>query len=96
MVCVTSKATDKPNFTSDQSLHKSLEHFMTIKLLTEHNLEFLSLNGGYTGSPESTLVKKPNCWKSHVAAQLYTYIRNCIQRSSVLETVNKTQVSGLL
>ena len=30
---------------------------MSVKLLTEHNLEFLSLKGGCTGSSESTLVK---------------------------------------
>ena len=38
---------------------------MTVKLLTEHLLEFLSLQGDYTGSSESTLVKMPHCWKSH-------------------------------
>ena len=42
---------------------------MSVKLLTEHNLEFLSLKGGCTGSSESTLVKMSNCWKSHAAAQ---------------------------
>ena len=43
---------------------------MTVKLLTEHNLEFLSLRGGYTGSSESIYVKMPHCgWKSH--AQVY-------------------------
>ena len=30
---------------------------MTLRLLTEHHLEFLSLKGGYKGSSESTLVK---------------------------------------
>ena len=30
---------------------------MTVKLLTENHLEFLSLKGGCTGSSESTLVK---------------------------------------
>ena len=30
---------------------------MTVWLLTEHHLEFLTLKGGYTGSSESTLVK---------------------------------------
>ena len=30
---------------------------MTVKLLTEHNLEFLSLKGGCTGLSESTPVK---------------------------------------
>ena len=43
---------------------------MIVRLLTEHNLEFLSLKGGCTGSYESTHVKMPHCWKSHVMAQL--------------------------
>ena len=43
---------------------------MIAKLLTEHNLEFLSLKGGCRGSSESTLVKLSNCWKSHAAAQI--------------------------
>ena len=43
---------------------------MSIKLLTEHNLEFLSLKGGYTGSSESTLFKMPHCWKSSVTAHI--------------------------
>ena len=37
---------------------------MIVKLLTEHNLERLSLTGGCTGSSESTHVKMPHCWKS--------------------------------
>ena len=41
---------------------------MSVKLLTEHHLEFLSVKGGCTDSSESTLVKIPHCWKSHVAA----------------------------
>ena len=43
---------------------------MSVKLLTEHYLEFLSLKGSCTGSSESTLVKIPHCWKSHVMAQM--------------------------
>ena len=43
---------------------------MSVKLLTEHNLEFLRLKGGCTGSSESALVKLPHCWKSHVAAHM--------------------------
>ena len=35
---------------------------MSVKLLTEYHLEFLSLKGGCTGSSESTLVKMPHCW----------------------------------
>ena len=46
---------------------------MTVKLLTEHHLVFLSLKGGCTGSSESTLVKLPHCWKSHAAAQIVFY-----------------------
>ena len=42
---------------------------MIVKLLTVHQLEFLSFKGGCTGSSESTLVKMPHCWKSHVMAQ---------------------------
>ena len=49
---------------SDQSLCKSLECSMTVKLLIEHNLEFLSLKGGCTGSSESIHVKMLHCWKS--------------------------------
>ena len=52
---------------------------MIVKLLTEHHLEFLSLTGGCTGSSESTLIKMPHCWKSHVLAQLFIsmYITKC-------------------
>ena len=39
---------------------------MNFELLAEHHLEFLSLTGGCTGSSESTLVKMPHCWKSHM------------------------------
>ena len=42
---------------------------MSVKLLTEQCLEFVSLKGGCTGSSESTLVKKPHC----VAAQFMIY-----------------------
>ena len=55
---------------SDQSPFLSLEYSVTVQLLTEHHLEFLSLKGGCTGSSESTLVKMPHCWKSHVTAHM--------------------------
>ena len=48
---------------------------MSVKLLTEHYLEFLSLKGDCTCSCESALVKMPHCWESHVAAQLC--LRSC-------------------
>ena len=43
---------------------------MADKLQTEHHLKFLSLKGGCTGLSESTLVKMPHCWNSHVAAHI--------------------------
>ena len=43
---------------------------MSVKLLADYQLEFLSLNGGCTGLSESTLVKMPHCWKSHVTAHI--------------------------
>ena len=49
---------------------------MSVKLLNEHHLEITSLKGGCTGSSESTLVKMPHCWKSHVTAQLWTTFFN--------------------
>ena len=42
---------------------------MSVKLLTEHRLEFVILKGGCTGSSESTLVKMRHC----VAAQFMIY-----------------------
>ena len=44
---------------------------MNVKLLTEHRLEFLSIKECYTGSSESTLVKMPYCWKSHVGSKMH-------------------------
>ena len=47
---------------------------MSVKLLTEHHLEFLSLKDGSRVPSESTLVKLPHCWKSHVTAQYNRYV----------------------
>ena len=41
---------------------------MTVKPLTEHHLEFLSLKGGCGGSSESTYVKISHRLKSHALA----------------------------
>ena len=54
VVCATSKGSDQPAHT----------------LLTEHNLECLSLKGGCPGSSKSTLVKIQHCRKSRVAAHI--------------------------
>ena len=43
---------------------------MSIKLLWEHYLVFLSLKESYTGSSEYTFVKLSLCWKPHDMAQL--------------------------
>ena len=43
---------------------------MTVKLMTEHHVEFLSLKEGCTGWSDYTLVIMPHCWKSRVAAQM--------------------------
>ena len=56
---------------------------MSVKLLTEHHLEFPSLKGGCIDSSESTLVKMPHCWKSHVAAQLCAF-----QQCGILTSVD--------
>ena len=59
-----------------------LEYFLPATLLTEHKLEFLSLNGGCTGSSESTFVKMINVgnhmsWLNFTVIQLfYTFISN--------------------
>ena len=45
---------------------------MIVKLLTEHNLVFLSLKGGCRSSSVSIHVKMPHCWKSYALAQYYS------------------------
>ena len=42
---------------------------MLVMLLTEYHLELISLKGGCTSSSESTFVRMPHRWKSHVTAQ---------------------------
>ena len=49
---------------------------MSVKLLAEQHLEFLSLKAGCAGSPESTRVKMPHCWKTHVMAQIMSCLSN--------------------
>ena len=47
-----------------------LNNSITVKLLTEHHLEFLSFKGGCTGLYEPTFVKMPHFWKSHALAHI--------------------------
>ena len=70
---------------------------MTLRRLTEHHLEFLSVKGGCTGSSESTLVKMPHCWKSNVATHLL--FSGCAVGSVVcgcVYTVNSTIFGRIL
>ena len=61
---------------------------MSVKLLTEHYLEFLSLKGGCTGSSESTHVKMPHCWKSHATAHLVSGILDALKQFSLEQSDN--------
>ena len=68
---------------------------MTVKLLAEQHLEFLSLKGGCTGWSESILFKMPHCWKSHVMAHiewimLYKYLSLV---STLLQSGHQSQTS---
>ena len=48
---------------------------MSVKLLTEHNLEFLHLKGGCTGLSESTLVKMSHYHGSSIFLKLnFSYV----------------------
>ena len=61
---------------------------MSVKRLTEHHLESLSLKGGCTGSSESIHVKKIHCWKSHAVAQLCHVYQNLMSvRSEKLAAI---------
>ena len=55
---------------------------MNVELLAEQHLKCLSLTGGCSGSSESTLVKIPHCWKSHVVAELYASLQKVKNHSS--------------
>ena len=63
---------------------------MSVKLLTEHRLEFVGLKADCTGSSESTLVKMPYCWKSHVAAQ---FMSRCVRYAGYIHISKKRKNS---
>ena len=58
---------------------------MIVKVLTGRHLEFLT--GGCTGSSESTHVKMPHCWKSHVTAQIEYFLFAAILASILIFTI---------
>ena len=70
VVCATIQASDQPAHMCSliRAFASLLDYSMTVNLLAEHHLESLSLKGGFTGSSESSHVKMPLCWKSHVEA----------------------------
>ena len=53
---------------------------MSVKLLTEHYLEFLSVTGGCAGLSVSILVRMPHCWKSHVAAYILWVFKRIVSK----------------
>ena len=68
------------------SFGKSLEYSMSVKLLTEHRLEFLSLKGGCTGSSESTLVKMPHHVATHMIFILLLNLFSGVKRFRICNT----------
>ena len=72
VVRATIKGSDQPAHTRSlvRAFASRIECSMSVKILFEQYLEFVSLKGGCTDSSESTLVKMQHCWKSHVAAQI--------------------------
>ena len=62
-----------------------LDYSRNIKLLTEHHLEFLGLKGGCIGLSVSTLVKIPNCSKSHVTVHIIFKVK---LRAQILAEMN--------
>ena len=57
---------------------------MTVKLLTKQ-----SLKGGCTGWYESTLVKMPHCWKSHVTVTAHPISDRIIVYVSLMMLTNQ-------
>ena len=66
---------------------------MIVQPLTELHFEFLSLTRGCTGSSESTDVKIPHCWKSHVTAQLL-FLRDA--KSIAQNAITRSRLSCLI
>ena len=72
---------------------------MSIKLLTEHLLEVLSLKGGCTGSSESTLVKMSNCWAQILLAlnsKLFLFASSSISFGSSKEVSHSLPTTYVL
>ena len=67
-----------------------LKYSMTVEILTQLHLEFLSLKGDCIGSSESTLIKMPHCWKLRVTAQISNAIlkkMSCLEYADILRDI---------
>ena len=73
---------------------------MTLRLLTDHHFEFLSLKGGRTGSSESTFVKMPHCWNhmSRLIIQTVLPVYNnglqCVSRKVESSTISNVDFTS--
>ena len=67
VVCATNKVSDQPANTG--SLIRAFASPFKILWVLSY-LEVFSLKGGRTGTSESTLVKMPHYWKSHVTVHI--------------------------
>ena len=72
MVCAISKASDQPAHTRSLIRAFASRLNMTVKLLTEHHLEFLSLKGDCIGSPES-IIKCQNATLLEITCHVSQY-----------------------
>ena len=71
---------------------------MIVQLMAEQHLEFLSLNGDCTCSSESTHVKMPYYWKSHITANFHFQFGTFCSESStfiIQQSTSDKQDSGL-
>ena len=67
---------------------------MSVKVLTEHHLEFLSLKGGCTGSSESTLVKIP-LFGNLIHAKIFL-LASVVEQAGFSLAYGQTQMTGFL
>ena len=64
---------------------------MSVKLLTEHHLEFISLKGGCTGSSESTLVLEITCHCSVVFEMMqFNYFEDDFRQCHLLSSADNS------
>ena len=67
---------------------------MTVKLLTEHHLELLSLKRGFTGSYQSTLVKMRHYCKSDVVAHIAVVTFSLVKKEDIAVAEDTQPIFG--